>query len=148
MNNTFNSSVQDPYELRVQEKLNKIFPDIYEGIEGIVKLQEHIAFKVLTILVEYACIGQNTTPIVLARNKIKKIPSDWLVQHFPKVIQSSINVEDEWEYSRLMELIIETAPQLVQDYVELGLASINEEVREAAEDIAKMFSRESNATDL
>lgn len=129
-----NDGIIPPYELRLQNELNKVSPNVYDRTDDIEILPESIGKKVLAVLVEFACYSQNLTMIELARNKIKTIPSNWLMKYFPEVAKKSINFEDEWEYRRLLELLSEATPILLKWGVELGVNSTNEEVREAAED--------------
>jgi hypothetical protein len=45
---------------------------------------------------------------------------------------SSIDVEDDWEYRRLVELVEECMPQALKIFIALGYKSKNDEIREAA----------------
>ncbi|PZM65759.1 hypothetical protein DOE73_10030 [Paenibacillus dendritiformis] len=78
------------------------------------KFPHKIGLSVLEILIEYACKSQNINSILLARDRIKKIPSKWLLEYLPEVAKHSICIEDEWEYRRLLELVDEAVPQLLE----------------------------------
>ncbi|MED1790098.1 hypothetical protein P4V47_21935 [Brevibacillus laterosporus] len=125
---------KNPYELQLREELNQIFAGSYDKMDIIPDYPLVIGLKILSVLTEYACKGQNTEPILLARNQLKKIPIGWLIQFFPEVAQKNIDFEDEWEFRRLLELVHEAIPHLLKKYIEYGLMSQNEEVKEAAED--------------
>lgn len=129
-----NDEIISPYELQFKNALNQISPDVYDNMDEIESLPESIGIKILTLLVEYACRAQNLSPIVLARDKIKTIPSKWLIKYLPEVAKKTINFEDEWEYRRMLELVSEAVPMLLTWGIEQGINSTNEEVREAAKD--------------
>ncbi|CAH8768854.1 hypothetical protein [Paenibacillus dendritiformis] len=129
-----NSKFVDPFELRIRKALDQVLPDSYDSIENFEKFPHKIGLSVLQILIEYACKSQNINSILLARDRIKKIPSKWLLEYLPEAAKDSICSEDEWEYRRLLELVDEAVPQLLQVYIEQGLLSDNDEVQEAAMD--------------
>ncbi|MGG4460866.1 hypothetical protein ABEX29_21450 [Brevibacillus porteri] len=125
---------QSPYELRMRADINQIYAGAYDDINTITTVPLETGVKVLTVLLESACHGQNIGPIVLARGLLKNISSEWLYQHLPVIVRECIDLDDEWEYRRLLEVVQEIVPLLLKEYVLLGLHSKNEEVREAAED--------------
>jgi hypothetical protein len=53
------------------------------------------------------------------------------------VIINAISFDNEWEYRRLLELLVETCPNMMSNIISKGLLSKNEEVVEAAEDFQK-----------
>lgn len=132
-----NSKFVDPFELRLRKALDKVLPDSYDSIENFEKFPHKIGLSILEILIEYACKSQNIALITLARDRIKKIPSRSLFEYLPKADKGSICIEDEWEYRRLLELVNEAVPQLLEAYIEQGLLSDNDEVQEAAMDFRK-----------
>ncbi|WP_090671816.1 hypothetical protein [Paenibacillus tianmuensis] len=129
-----NDDIISPQELRFRNELNQILPNAYDRIDDIESFPESIGTEILAFFVGYACHPQNWPLIELARNKIKTIPSKWLLKHLPEVARTTICFEDDWEYRRLLELISEAAPILLNWGIEQGVNSTNEEVREAAED--------------
>ncbi|WP_134685090.1 hypothetical protein [Brevibacillus migulae] len=133
--------IEGTYELFLREKVNEISPNAYNNISNIRSLPLSTSLKILTLLVQFACVGQNSAPIMLARKQLKTIPSDWLNQHLPSVTDKAITLEDEWEYRRFLELLDEAQlTNLLNLYINEGMKSSNEEVREAAEDFSNMNS--------
>lgn len=122
-----------PYELRIREDLDKVLPYAYDSIEKVEKLPLETGLSLLKILIEYACMSQNIALITLARERIKKIPLKWMTQYFPEVANASVDFDDDWEYLRLLELVREAAPDLLDVFIDRGLLSENDEVQEAAE---------------
>ena len=45
---------------------------------------------------------------------------------------------DEWEYRRLVELVVLVLPELKQEVLKLGAQSENEEMREVVEDFQNL----------
>jgi hypothetical protein len=70
--------------------------------------------------------------IEMGRASISRIPYDWLNSELPQAVDESLDLDDEWEYRRLLELLAESAPQLMQTYIDLGLRSSNTEIQDAA----------------
>lgn len=86
-------------ELKIDYEINQISPNISTRLEDIERIPAGLGIKILTILIEWACQPQNTHPIEIARKKIKKIPSDWLIEHLPNVAKTAICLDDEWGVS-------------------------------------------------
>lgn len=128
------SNVVHPYELQIRQVLDKILPNAYDSIEKIEKLPPKTGLRILAILTKFACKSQNLSLIMLARERIKKMPLEWLFQYFPEAAYESVCFEDEWEYRRLLELVQETVPQLLEVFINQGASSKNEEIREVIED--------------
>ncbi len=120
----------DKYELWLMEEIQNIDNFLYEDIKIIDKYPLEVAKKVLKVLIENACLGQNYAPIKLARKKIKEIDKYWLKQYFVEVASTCINYEDEWEYRRLLELVMLIVPECKEKILEFGANSENEEIRE------------------
>ena len=124
----------DKYEEQLARDIERIDTFTYKDIASLHKFPLTISKQVLRILIEYACLGQNYGPIELARRKIEEIDKNWLKNYFVEVAKTCINFSDEWEYRRLVELIIVVLPELKQEVLKLGEQSENEEVREVVED--------------
>ena len=128
------------YEMMLNNELQKINKFPYKDIQVIDKYPLYISKKVLKVLIENACLGQNIAPIELGRKKINEIKKEWLNRYFLEVAYSCIDFSDEWEYRRLVELVILDVPELKQKVLEMGRNSENEEIREAAEDYKDCWS--------
>ena len=122
------------YEMLLVDELKKINKFPYEDIQLIDKYPLCISKKVLKVLIENACLGQNYIPIELGRKKINEINKEWLNRYFLEVASSCINYSDEWEYRRLVELVVLVVPELKQRVLNIGKNSENEEIREVVED--------------
>ena len=92
------------------------------------------SWLILQKLLKWACQPQNTTAIVIARNKINEIDRAWLKQYFLEIAEKCIDFSDDWEYRRLMELVVCVVPELKEDALELVENSENEDIQEVAQD--------------
>lgn len=135
-----NTNLVDPYELNIRKALDKILPGAYDNIEKIGGFPTEIKKNILEILIKYACESQNVTAIMLARDRIKKIPSSCLFCIFLEASDAVIDSQDEWEYRRLLELVKEAVPDLLTLFIDRGLLSKEIEIREAAEDFLSLMS--------
>ena len=97
-----------------------------------------VSKQVLKVLIENSCLGQNYGPIDISRKKINEINKDWLNQFLLEVASTCIDCSDEWEYRRLVELVVLVLPELKQEVLKLGAQSENEEVREVVEDFQNL----------
>ena len=126
--------VIDPFEEMLISELNKISGFNYEEISKLDKLPLETSLEVLEVLVGFACESQNTALIILGRANICKIDKSWLAQHLIEVAKSCLDLNDEWEYRRLFELVLEAVPELKQEVADIGFNSADDDIKEAAAD--------------
>lgn len=122
------------YEAWLIKRIQSIDGFPYEDIKVLDKYPLDISKRVLKVLIENSCLGQNYEPIDISRKKIDEINKEWLKQYFFEVANICIDYSDEWEYRRLVELVVFVLPELKQEVLKLGAQSENEEVREVVED--------------
>ena len=127
------------YETWLNKAIQRIENFPYEDIKLLDKYPLEVSKQVLKVLIEYACVGQNYGPIEISRKKINEIDKNWLKQYFIEVASTCIDYSDEWEYRRLVELVVFVVPELKQKILELGVHSENEEVREVVEDFQSLY---------
>lgn len=87
--------------------------------------------------IQLACQAQNVSRIVKGRQQVLALPRAWVLERIEQVAGEAIDLSDEWEYRRLLELAESLDAGLVQRFVSLGLDSEDPEVREAAQDFRK-----------
>lgn len=129
--------VIDPFEEMLISELNKISGFNYEDISKLDKLPLETSLEVLEVLVGFACESQNTALIILGRANICKIDKQWLAKHLIEVAKSCLDLNDDWEYRRLFELVLEAVPELKQEVTDIGFNSANDDIKEAAADLLK-----------
>jgi hypothetical protein len=84
--------------------------------------------------VELACKPQNASRIVTGRKQVLAMPRQWVLERIENVAAESLDISDEWEYRRLLELAAILDAALLQRVVALGLGCDDPEIQEAAED--------------
>lgn len=62
------------------------------------------------------------------------MPQGWLAVNLDPCIRASVNVDDEWDYRRVLELLQQVKPDLMTSYIIEGLTSTNRDVQLAARD--------------
>jgi hypothetical protein len=81
-----------------------------------------------------ACQAQNIGRITAGRQQVLAMPRAWVLERIEQVAAEVLDLSDEWEYRRLLEVGALLDAGLVRRLVRLGLDSENPEVREAAQD--------------
>lgn len=122
------------FEEMIRNQIKEESKAAYDNLEHLERYPIKVSREILKVLIENACLGQNLAPIEIARSKICKINSKWLEDNFFEVSKECVNYLDAWEYRRLVELVNICLPTLKQRVLEIGLNSLDEEIREIVED--------------
>ncbi len=128
--------MKHPYSDRLKDGIDRLYPGASDHLDAINELPDSAAKSIVAFLVSCACEPQNTGLITLARSTLAELPAVWLSSVLGGSIKESVNLDDEWEYRRLIELLGELNSALLQQYLDYGLASEHAEIREAASDYA------------
>ena len=81
-----------------------------------------------------ACQAQNTAVITQGRREILAMSRDAVLQSIERIAADALPLNDEWEFRGLLEVYEQLDRGLLRRLVESGLASDNEEIKEAALD--------------
>ena len=111
-----------------------------EDIDSVDCFPFTIKYKILKMFVEWACQSQNIGAIELGREKVSSFDKRFLKEHLINVAKYTLDLSDEWEYRRFVELVMAAIPDLKDKVVEMGMLSDNEDIREAADDYNNMES--------
>lgn len=126
--------MENIFEKDICDAINKIADEGYSNIKSLNELPIDKAREILSILLEFACKGQTHAYINISRKLILQIPLNWLLENFIIVVETTIDLNDEWEYRRLLELASYISKELLKWGVDIGLNSKDTEINEAAED--------------
>ena len=107
-----------------------------ENIQYLAEYDTDISRRVLAVLLEWACYGQNIAGIMEGRNLIKNIPAHWLKENLPIVVRSQFEYADEWNYRRLLELIVDILPEIKGDILALNSGTDNPDILEVINDFS------------
>jgi hypothetical protein len=95
----------------------------------------------LAVGLELACQCQHIRTISAGRRAIVDLPRPWVLGNLLRVAGEALNLSDEWEYRRLLEVCELINAGLPAALIHQGRGSVNAEVREAAEDFSETGRR-------
>ena len=128
------------YEERLNYWLKKHTGVILKDLDSFDSFPFALKYKILKEFVEWACQPQNIDAIELGRKRVTSLDKKWLKDHLIDVAKDTLDLSDEWEYRRFVELVMAAIPDLKDKVVEMGMLSDNEDIREAADDYNNMES--------
>lgn len=105
-----------------------------DEISNISTYEDCISERILYILLQWACYGQNETGILFGREQIAKIPMQWLEKHLMTVVKNDFEYTDDWNYRRLLELVSKQVPELMEDVLLINSDTNNPDLLEVIED--------------
>ena len=85
---------------------------------------------------EGACKAQSDRAITWGRNGILAMDREWVLRNIDATAKTALDLTDEWEFRRLLEVYALLDPDLLNGLVKIGQRSPAPEIREAAEDRA------------
>lgn len=127
---------QNTYDLRVQKYLEEVHQGLLADFACISSLKPETADRALAYLLELSCQAQNVRNIILGREFLLEADRAWLVSRIEAIALATLNLDDEWEYPRLLELYTLLDDSLAVRLVALGQTSSNVEIVEAAAEFA------------
>ena len=131
-----------PYEKAIAESLNKIAnKEIYFSVSEIMSLSDSLASEVIGVLLSWACQPQNVTPITIGRNCLKQFPVEWVSPKIKQTVFRFINITDDWDYRRLLELCELISTDLLKWAITLGADSTNPDIIEAVDDFNEHITK-------
>lgn len=123
-----------PYDQQVIDWLDDYEPDLWRCLDHVRNLTESVAVSILAGLLQLACQSQNVRNITLGRQGILELPREWTRARTHEIATKTLDLEQEWEYLRLLEVYHELDHVLCANLIAIGLESDNEEIRESAQD--------------
>ena len=90
---------------------------------------------------ELACQAQRIDNIEAGRQGILSLSRPWVLKHIEQVAEPLVQLNEEWEYRRLLEVYMSLDPNLVQQLVERALKNENREIQEVGQDFLDILSR-------
>uniref|UniRef100_UPI004055A890 hypothetical protein n=1 Tax=Agathobacter sp. TaxID=2021311 RepID=UPI004055A890 len=121
-------------EERLKQELYEVNGFLIEEICNISTYEEQVSEKVLFILLQWACYGQNESGILFGREQIATIPKKWLQEHLLTVVKNDFEYTDDWNYRRLLELVSKQVPELMKDVLLINSDTNNPDLLEVIED--------------
>lgn len=72
----------------------------------------------------------------MGRKYIAEIPKQWLQEHLLTVVKEYFEYTDDWSYRRLLELVKEQIPELLNDIIAINLDTDNPHLLDVIEDFS------------
>lgn len=132
--NTMKLHPSDPRHLAFKAELDALWPNISADLSLVATLPADAADRIVEAILRRGCQAQNDCNIRLGREAAAEVPRDWILDRVEVIAERVLNLEDEWEYRRLLELYGGLDEGLVRRLVARGRLSDVPEIREAAED--------------
>lgn len=101
------------YEIRIDEEINRFYPEISNNIEIIPDIPEEKAVLILNQLLSYVCDAQNVILILYAKELIKKMPAEWFRNNVRKAVELKngdcwiLDLNDPYIYGSLKDFLNE-----------------------------------------
>ena len=97
------------------------------------------AISGLRFLIQEACCPTNDWLIIRGREGILRIDRIWRLEHILEEAKECIDLTDDWEYRRFLELVELSAFELLPEVILIGKDSDNEDIREASQDFRENY---------
>lgn len=128
--------MESQFERSFRAKLDDMVQGLFHDPGLVRTADEPTRRRVLQFLIESACQSQNIEAITLSNRMLAAAPRPWLLSNVEQEADDLLDLEDEYEYRRLLELY-ESLPEAADHLsrlVDRGLRSGDSDLAEAAEE--------------
>jgi hypothetical protein len=87
-----------------RRRMNQFQEDLWRHLNRIPNLDPRVANAVLQYLLGLACQAQHIANIELGRVVLRRLPRDWVLRNIERCSTSALDLDDEWEFRRLLEV--------------------------------------------
>ena len=126
--------LEHPLLEQFKEQMDAIEPGLWRHLERTPSLAPEQAEAVVDVLLTLACQCQNMLNLELGNAGLLALPRPWLLARIEADAAPLLELDDGWEYRRLLEVYERLDPALARRLAERGATSSNDEIREAADD--------------
>lgn len=123
---------KNPRLTTLEREINQLHAGAAECLNQIDSIDRSLAVKILGVILEHACTAQSELPILAGLECFRRLDPKWLNENLYTEAPKLIDLSEYWEYSRLMEMLLNDHPALFEQFCRLGEASDSEEIRETA----------------
>jgi hypothetical protein len=128
--------MNDIFTTDLNTKIDAVYPDASRRLDRIDELPDPAGKRIVHTLLEEACQSQHLGKILAARTAMRTLPRAWLARVLQDAIEEVVDLKDEWEYRRLMELLKDLQSDLYHSYIAFGIAAGSGEIYEVATDLS------------
>lgn len=134
--------MENIYEKCIKDKINAAAgKEIYFKVNEMLELPDKISSAIVMILLDFACNPTHISLITIARNCLKQFPVDWLTDKIMKLVFKTVNIYDDWDYRRFLELSNMISDELLEWAISISYHSDNSDIIEAATDFAERLNK-------
>jgi hypothetical protein len=126
----------DPYVEAYRDRMSTFGPDFWRRLDTVPSLPVDRSAELLAYVLGLACQAQHIASITLGRLSLTRIPRLWLLEHLGSAASSSLDLEDEWQFTRYVEALSFVDAAFAEEVAARALATGGPEVREAARSLA------------
>lgn len=130
------SAADDPNLLSLTSWLDAYLPGLWLDLKRITELKKSDSLEILSLFLEMSCQSQASRNIELGRQGMRELPRQWVIENIVDIASTDLNLSDEWEYRRLLELCLDLDYSLARHFVELGKISQEAEIINTAEEFS------------
>jgi hypothetical protein len=124
----------------LEKKFARYRQGAIDDLEQIDTWPESEGNAVLSVALSDACQAQNFHVLTEARQAMMRMPREWLLANLPAQIGKTLDLDDEWEFRRLLEVLEEHSEAMCRIYVAKAQVSKNPEILELAQEYLEYFS--------
>ena len=106
-------------------------------VDKILELSDNISSEIVIILLSYVCDSTHIAPITISRECLKQFPVDWITNKIMRLVFKAINIYDDWDYRRFLELSDLISKDLLEWAISISNHSNNSDIIEAATDFTE-----------
>lgn len=124
----------DPYDIAYKQRLDAIYPRLWDALDRVPALPAETQAALLREALEMACTAQNMRNITLGRETLWALPREWLLRNLETAAQSTLNLDDDWEYRRLLEVAWHMDLDLIRRLIQQGIQGDDSGVQATAQE--------------
>jgi len=124
--------MESQYARLFRRRLNSYADRLADDLGAVRSLPNATAHSVLQLLLAAACQAQGMEANDLGAWGIRSLPRQWVLQHIEQLVAKTLNLDDDYEFRRLLDVYRNLDDGLVNRLVDRGLASDEEDVRDVA----------------
>ncbi len=117
--------------------MDAFYPSLWEHFDILPSFPQEKSVKVIAYLLKIGCQSTHIGNIRLGRESLASIPCNWLTERIHDIASQTLDLNDEWEYRRLLEIYEILDQGLLKNLCQLGKQSKNIAVQEAANDFTE-----------
>jgi len=121
-------------DIEFRHRMDSFHENLWAHLDLAPQLDDVVAHSMLSYLLELACRCQHIRNIELGRMALWALPKQWLLERIGLVAEPLLQLNDDWEYRRLLEVYWRLDKSLVKELASRSLGNPNPEIRAAGQE--------------